>query len=225
MNSLTNTATLPHQQTSPLVILVIILAACITPASHIWLDSRSHDVARLPYDAPDILVGDSRSDPWHVYSLLGPFKPVGHDVIAKDQALRLTVPEANADAYVVGAYSYNLRPIKRHDAVEARYRLRLAPVAGNPRSAIVHLRIQKAAGNYDLIGESDITLDQTWRDYRIGGVATQDYNSGEANFTIQAATAKQAIDLGQGTLVDSGPVVPFGDRAPAPETVSASSAS
>jgi hypothetical protein len=126
------------------------------------------------------------------------------------QALEVSISKRGRQPYDFGLSMLNVAPIRDGDYLEARVWLRAKQpnAQGDPISIVARLQDNEAPG-YKRVSEQTLVLTNVFKEYVVPGRAVRAYCSGELNFALHLATAKQVLEVGPATIfVVAKPVSP-----------------
>jgi hypothetical protein len=122
------------------------------------------------------------------------------------QYLRVDVPKKGVNTWDITVSVPITKPIKAGDQLIMVFWARLeAGENGATTASLPYNDVQLAGPPYTAIFAFPADITKDWARYHGEGVAQRDYKAGEANVSIQLATAKQVVDIGPVFVLDMGP--------------------
>lgn len=141
------------------------------------------------------------------YSLYGvgyTSRVVKDATVVGGQALRVTVAQPAAHAYDVGATATLIKPIRKGDALVVAVWMRAPKVAAGESLLLPFVGLIGPAPAYAQIVAGEARAESAWALRSVRGVASQDYQPGQATVTLHLGAQKGVIDLGPVFVLDLG---------------------
>jgi endo-1,4-beta-xylanase len=128
--------------------------------------------------------------------------------IAGGKAISVNVKQRGANPWDIAAVMAISEPISRGDTLFLAVQIRASAADNESQSGVISAsKIEESAGSYTPIADTGGQVSSDWTTLYATGVAAQDYASGATHISVQMASARQTIEIGQAYAFNLGPNV------------------
>lgn len=121
------------------------------------------------------------------------------------KALRIAVPRKGTNPWDSAVGGVLKKPVQRGDHLVLLFSARLEKGEnGATTTTLPYAAIQLAAAPYSTIMRDSAGIGPDWKDFKVDGVADNNYSPNQLKVTVQLATAKQTVDFGPIVVLDRG---------------------
>ncbi len=181
---------------------VLLAALLFAPCAH--AEQPTAELQALDDSLPGTLINDPTRLDWAVFGSGASSKTIKGDSIPGGKAaLQVTVPNAGATLYVIGANAPITAAIKPDTDMVVAFYARASSSSRSDGNGIIGVRFQQNSAPYPGFGDTTLVIGKEWKLYEVSARSNIAISAGQAVVGFQLSGAKQVIEIGQ-TIVVSG---------------------
>jgi endo-1,4-beta-xylanase len=159
--------------------------------------------AKLPSDAR--MINSPAIGNWQITGTTE-MQTVPAPSIAGGKAISIPVKQRGANPWDIAAVMTIAEPIARGDTLFLAVQIRASAADNEAQSGVISSsKIEESAGSYTAIADTGGQVSSEWTTLYATGVASQDYAPGATHISVQIASARQTIEIGQAYAFNLGP--------------------
>jgi hypothetical protein len=165
--------------------------------------AHADDLQALRDQLPGKLINDPTSIAWDVFGGGATSVAIRGTDVPGGGALQVTIPAKGATPYDAGMAIPLKTGFARGTAYVVSFYARTVSAATPDGNGVIAVRFQQNAAPYPGFGDTALAIGPHWQLYEVTGTADRDVPSGQAVISLQLASAKQVLQIGQ-TVVQEG---------------------